>query len=325
MPLEFAEEFRRPWFIRGAHPQTIFVNLFRKPTFIRPEREKVLTPDGDFFLVDWYKQGSKKCIIIAHGLEGDSKRQYVRGLGKTMFDEGWDVLAKNFRSCGGKINYLPGSYHCAHTQDLELLVDRIQAEGVYDTLVLAGFSLGGNVSLLYAGRKASEMPSVVKAVVGVSVPCDLVESVDELDAPKNRHYLLQFFRPLKNKVRQKVGRGIISKDRAKLIYKAKNFRELDEVYTAPLHGFDSARDYWAKASSLSHLTQIRVPSLLINAMDDTFISKTCFPTEIAKSSPDFHLVIPPVGGHVGFVSGFPWTSLWSEQKIKSFLIDTLSL
>lgn len=325
MPLEIANDFSPPWYLRGSQRQTILVNVLRNPSFLQPERERIYTADGDFHEIDWYRQGSKKCIIVSHGLEGDSRRQYTRGLIKCLYSAGWDGIGFNFRSCGGEINKLPRSYHCGDTGDLRALVDRLVEEKKYDTIVLAGFSLGGNVSLLLAGKAGKALPDEVKAVIGVSVPIDLTSSVPEIESRRNWHYMLRFMQGLRAKAFKKIDLGILDESYRIPVAQSNNFTHFDHIYTAPLHGFASGKDYWAKVSSLPYLEQIAVPSLIINSADDTFISELCLPKELARDHPLINLVITAHGGHVGFVQQLPWKRLWSEQRIKTFLLDELSL
>ncbi len=309
-------------FAKGAHLQTIIPNITR---YVRLtySRERIELPDGDFLDLDWTKKGSRKLVIALHGLEGQGKRHYIKGSLKEMNRLGWDGVALNFRGCSGSPNRLARSYHSGEIEDLDFVIEHIRASGQYDTISLLGFSLGGNVVLMYGGKKGNNIPAEVKSIAAISAPCDLTGSVNEIEHWSNRHYVLKFLISLRKKTRLKS--HLLGDFNVKKILSSKNFIEFDERYTAPAHGYKSAKDYWKKASSLPVLSEIRVPTLLLNSLDDTFISKASSPISLAKNSSYLHLLQPKWGGHVGFFDRVPWTTLWSERQIGNFITKIIGL
>jgi len=227
---------------------------------------------------------------------------------------GWDVLAWNFRSCSGEMNRSARLYHSGETGDLHLLVSRAAAK--YDRVALVGFSLGGNMTLKLLGEAPEHLPRNLVGSVTFSVPCDLASSAARLDRPENRVYTQRFLRSLKHKVRAKAAQmpGIIDPAGVRSI---KTFREFDDRFTAPLHGFRDAADYWRQSSSRQFLSAIRIPALLVNARNDPFLGPECFPREEAAGSSVVFLEVPSSGGHVGF-PGFGGL-LWSEARAMEFL------
>ena len=300
MPVERLK-YKPPIFLRNPHIHTIWAS-FRKVDhlFNAPFEEKLITPDRDELFVDWYRNNSSRLVIISHGLEGNSKRPYVLGMTAAALECGWDVLAWNYRGCTGVPNRKLSSYHSGSTEDLHFLVEEAVARG-YSSISLCGFSVGGNKTLLYLGREKSMVPPEVKSAIAFSVPCDLVNSSKVLAKKRNRIYMRNFLTTLEEKLRQKQDMypGAVSLEGFESI---KTFAQFDERYTAPMNGFKSAMDYWVKSSSLPHLINIDRPTALITALDDPFLSKSCFPIEAAERNPNFYLKLTKYGGHVAYMT-----------------------
>lgn len=300
----------------SGHYQSIYPSLFRKIEFQNPERERITTPDNDFLDLDWYRQNSKSLTIITHGLEGNSSRAYIRGMAKKFFNDGFDVCAWNFRSCSGEINRALRMYHSGDTDDIQTVLKNASMKNQYDQIVLIGFSMGGNVTLKYLGQFAESLPAEVKATVTFSVPVDLFASAVRLEDFENKIYMIRFLKMLGEKVKQKsqMYPEQISYDGYSEI---KTFKQFDDRYTAKIHGFKNAEDYWIRSSSLPFLSSINIPALLVNAKNDPFLTEECFPVETAKSSQFFYFENPASGGHCGFVTDEEF--YWSEQRALEFV------
>lgn len=266
--------------MRNGHIQSVWPTLFRKVTFAEPVREVLPTDDNDELHLDWYRQGSDRLAVLSHGLEGHSRRPYMQGLARALFNDGWDVLAWNFRSCGGVMNHQPRFYHSGATGDLDRVVKHGLGKG-YKTAFLSGFSMGGNLTLLYLGQQSEQVDSGICGAITYSVPCDLAGSADTLALPSRRIYMQRFLRDLRVKMEEKSKRfpHLIDVEGFETI---RSFHGFDDRYTAPLHGFRDAQDYWASCSALWTLKDIRVPSLIVNAADDPFLSRRCFPESRAE-------------------------------------------
>ena len=305
-------EYRPPPWLRNGHIQSVWPTLFRKVTIADPVREVLPTDDHDELHLDWYRQGSDRLAVLSHGLEGHSRRPYMQGLARALLQEGWDVLAWNFRSCGGVMNHQPRFYHSGATADLDRVVKYGLGKG-YKTAFLSGFSMGGNLTLLYLGQQSERVDSRICGVVTYSVPCDLAGSADTLALPSRRIYMQRFLRDLQLKMAEKSRRfpGLIDVEGFENI---RSFHEFDDRYTAPLHGFRDAQDYWANSSALWKLKDIRVPSLIVNAADDPFLSRKCFPESRELIGAYVKLESPRWGGHVGFVEHSRDGYYWSERR-----------
>lgn len=308
------EDYLPPFFLFSPHLETIFPALLRRVRLVAYTRERITTPDDDFLDLDWLQKGSDKVVIISHGLEGNSKRPYIKGMAKALYDEGFDVCAWNFRGCSEEMNRQLRFYHSGATDDLHTVVQYVAEKNKYKSIYLVGFSLGGNVTLKYLGENnAAEM--VTKAVA-ISVPMDLRSSCEKISRPANRIYSNRFLRSLKNKVltkaRQRTGLDVSGLDRIKTL------TEFDDRYTAPLHGFRSAIEYYEQCSSLRFVDKIRIPTLIINTLNDPFLSPECFPAALLKNHPFVNLQILSRGGHVGFTQFNKNGLYWSEQRAIDF-------
>jgi len=318
MPLISESSYRPPLLLSNGHVQTILPSLFRKVNGVSYARERIATPDGDFVDLDRSLVGSERVAVIAHGLEGDSERAYVRGMVKALNRRGWDGVAWNFRGCSGEPNRRLRSYHSGDTADLEVVLGSVLNGGSYERAALVGFSLGGNVILKYLGERGERVDHRVHAGVAFSVPCDLAAGAFKMALPSNRLYMRRFLRMLHEKIRAKMELFPGEIDDADFD-RMRSFKDFDERYTAPLHGFESAEDYWRKASSKPSLNHIAVPTLLVSALNDPFLAVECFPREEAKRSGCFFLETPASGGHVGFVSCNHDGEYWSERRAVNFL------
>ncbi len=305
-----------PFLFGNGHVQTLFPVLFRKINSVHYKRERIETVDNDFLDLDWSTHNNNRLTIISHGLEGNSNRTYVKGMVKALNTNGWDALAWNYRSCSGEPNRLIKSYHNGVTDDLSWVINHAKQKQAYKEIALIGFSLGGNLSLLYLGRDEPD-PIVTKAVV-FSVPCDLKASGKILAKPSNKIYMKRFLIMLHQKIKakMKIMPGLIDDNGYENI---KDFKAFDDRYTAPIHGFKNAYDYYEKCSSKSFIPDIRVPTLIINALNDPFLAPACYPEKEAKDNKFITLCMPESGGHVGFVTFNKQNLYWSEKRTMDFL------
>lgn len=317
MPLLPKPRFKPPFLQFGGHLQTIFPSLFRKVNFAYQQRERLELPDGDFVDLDWHfiSFERKKLVIITHGLEGDSHRHYVLGMAKIFTQNGYDALGWNCRSCSGEINRNLRFYHHGDAGDLRLVIDHAIQQYGYEEIILVGFSMGGSLSLRTVAEYPATVPSQIKKVIGFSVPCDLLSSVKILSQSTNKIYSSRFLRKLGEKIKQKekLFPGQISYQGYERI---KHFVDFDNRYTAPIHGFTDANDFYTRASVKPYLKNIRVPSLIVQAMNDTFLSSECFCYDEANNNENLFMETPDNGGHCGFMlpgSEFSWAELRALQ------------
>lgn len=313
MPILPQPVYQTPFWQLGGHLQTIVPSLFRKVSFSYHQRERLELTDGDFVDLDWHfiSAEPKKLVIITHGLEGDSQRHYVLGMAKLFTQTGYDALGWNCRSCSGEINRLLRFYHHGDADDLKQVINHVIRKHGYTEIVLIGFSMGGSLSLRVVGENPESVPLEIKKVIAFSVPCDLLSSVKILSESTNKIYSARFLKKLGDKIKEKekLHPGKISFTGYK---KIKHFIDFDNRYTAPLHGFKDAYDFYSRASVKPFLQNIRVPSLIVQAKNDSFLSAECYCYEEAAKNNNLYLETPDEGGHCGFMlagSRFSWAEL----------------
>lgn len=305
------QSYEAPSLFFNAHIETIWPALFRKIQLSPYQRERLTTPDDDFLDLDWLKQGSNKLVIISHGLEGNSERAYIKGMAKQFFTHDYDVLAWNYRGCSGEMNRQKRFYHSGATDDLQWVINH--ASEKYDSVYLIGFSLGGNLTLKYLGE--GKVNRLVKKAVVFSVPLELHTSCLEILKPSNWMYHHRFLKSLKAKV---VAKASLRTDLdIRPLNQIKTLIEFDDHFTAPIHGFENAIDYYKKCSSLYFLSGIHTPTLIVNAKNDPFLSNDCYP-ELPEAS-SVKLEIPARGGHVGFAQFGQNGLYWSELRAFDFI------
>ncbi len=315
MPLTVHSPYQRPNWLFSGHLETIYPALFRKVEIQNPVRERIETPDGDFLDLDWFRSGSHRLVIVSHGLEGNSTRPYMLGMAREFILKGFDVLNWNFRGCSEEMNRKAIFYHSGATYDLDTVVQH--AQEMYEEIHLVGFSLGGNLTLKYLGEQKSTKPKIKKGVA-ISVPLDLAKSCEKISTGENIIYSKRFLNTLKEKVTLK-SKSFPSELHVGPLKNIRTLREFDDIYTGPLHGFSDAAEYYHINSSLQFLDQIEVPTLVLNAQNDPFLSDTCFPVNLAKSLDQVHFEFPKHGGHVGFTGPFPEKTYYSERRAVEFI------
>jgi uncharacterized protein len=316
-----APRFRpAPW-LRGAHAQTIWSPLLRRPRARLPfALERLATPDRDFVRLHHLeaRPGAPRLVVL-HGLEGSVRSNYVGGLAARARAAGWAVTALEFRSCGGELNRARRLYHLGETGDLDFLVGELARREPGRSLLLAGVSLGGNVIVKWLGERGEGAPAEVCGAAVISAPFDLTVSGPVLDRALGGLYTRRFLRTLipKALAKERQYPGSIDFER---VARARTFVEFDTWATARFHGFRDAWDYWERCSSGPFLERVRRPLLLISAADDPFNPGVTLPRDVSARNPLVAGLFTERGGHVGFVEGLPWrTRHWAEDRAIGFL------
>ncbi|WP_411766939.1 YheT family hydrolase [Winogradskyella sp. A3E31] len=293
--------YKPPFWAKNGYVATVYSGLLRSVKGLEQKRERIFLNDGDYLDLDWSysKEKSNRVIVLLHGLEGNGQRPYITGTAKHFNDNDIDAVAVNFRGCSGEDNLKYRTYHSGATEDLDEIISHIVENYSYSDIYIKGISLGANMALKYIGEDRI-VPQELKAVIAVSVPCDLKGSCNELLKLKNRPYAINFLGYLKRKLKLKAIQypEKLSQTDFDTI---KTLKDFDDVYTSKAHGFQNADDYYEKASCGPFLKHIQTPTLIINALNDSFLSASCFPVKSAKENPNIQLEMPKYGGHVGFI------------------------
>jgi predicted alpha/beta-fold hydrolase len=281
------------------------------------------TPDGDF--IDVHRlDGPERAprLLFLHGLEGTIRSHYVAGLFGEAQRRGWAADLMIFRGCGDEPNRAPRFYHSGETTDLAFVLDRLVSENAQTPVLLAGVSLGGNVLLKFLGERGTELPPQVRAAVAISVPFDLERGSRFIATGVSRIYDSHFLRSLRPKAMAKLEQYPDLFNRSRL-QRATSIYDFDDAVTAPVHGFIDAHDYYSRSSSLGWIKRVRLPTLLLSAIDDPFLPADVLDDvrEIAGANPALTLEFTSHGGHVGFVAGrWPWRPFYyAEWRACEFL------
>ncbi|UWY27753.1 alpha/beta fold hydrolase [Flavobacterium sp. TR2] len=297
MPLIEQSEYNSPSILqRNRHISTIYAALIKKFEVPQYTREKLELKDGDFINIDYVINDSKKAVILCHGLEGDSRRTYNNSCAAYFQQKGFSVFAWNNRTCGGEMNRLPRLYHHGAVDDLDEVVQFALHKG-FEDIYLIGYSMGGVQLLNYLGW--TKIDERIKAAVSISVPTHIATSAEVLKQGFNRVYLKNFTIDIKKKLKYKAAQfpDFINSDQ---IDNISTFDEVDQYFTAPLHGFASRDDYYERVSPEFSLKDITTPVLIINSLDDPFLGERCYPRTIARDSAFVYLETPRYGGHCAF-------------------------
>jgi predicted alpha/beta-fold hydrolase len=315
MPLLPKRPYQRPKPLFNGHLETIYPALFRQVILPQPDKEQLETFDEDFLELDWHRRGNAKLLILSHGLEGNSSKGYILGMAKEALKNGFDVLAWNYRGCGDQLNRKAIFYHSGATYDLHAVVNRAAPD--YEELYLGGFSLGGNLTLKYLGE-GRELHPKIKRAVAISVPLDLGGSCDKISNAAMGLYTKRFLTSLRKKIERKA--PLFPKEfPLEKFNQIRSLRDFDNLFTGPLHGFSDAEDYYQSNSALQFLPTITIPTLLLNAQNDPFLSKTCFPFQLAEDLEQVYCEFPKHGGHVGFSVFGKEKSYYSETRAVEFI------
>lgn len=314
------------WWL-GPHGATVWGRLVRSEPTPSIVLEQWDTPDGDFVevarLAPTGDPRTTPRLLLFHGLEGGLHSHYVRGLFREAAHRGWGMDLLLFRTCGPTPNRRPRSYHSGETSDPAFVIEQLARESSAP-LGLVGVSLGGNVLCKLLGEPDRPLPPIVRGAVGVSVPFSLARASRHIGRGFGAVYERAFLRSLVPKALAKLGRhpelsGLSSVSRARTLW------EFDDAFTAPLHGFASAADYYAQASAQQFLGGVTTPLLLLSAEDDPFLPSDVLHDVAAAVADHAHITaeFPARGGHVGFVSGTqPWRSrYYAEWRAVTFLAE----
>lgn len=312
MMMKGTQHFEPPWWLRNCHLQSCFSAIFRPKCRNDVLWEQLDLPDGDFVDLCWAGRMGNPVVVLLHGLEGSVNSHYIQLMVNTLASQ-WNVVVMHFRSCSGRLNRLPSSYHASHTDDFDYLLQVIQRRFPTRPILAIGFSLGGGVLMHHLVRNPN---SPLAAAVAVSLPFELGRCADYIPS----FYRWSLLRSMKTKCIQKILAGQEIPATIDQIRNLSDFRSFDNLLTAPLNGFVDADDYYRSSSVRSLLKGVERSTLIIHAEDDPLIPSDTIPYKDELSSSiifDLH----KCGGHVGFISAsLPWRiERWFQLRILDFL------
>lgn len=320
-------QFRPARFLGHRHLQTLFPSLTRKLPNIFTHKERLELLDGDFVDLLWsheyLKTSQKPIVILFHGLTGSYESSYIQGMMRAVEARGWCAVLMHFRGCSGTPNRLPRSYHSGETGDARFLIQTLHERYPKTKLFASGYSLGGNMLIKLQGELAQN--THLSAASSVCAPLDLTTCANSMNRGFSRFYQWVIMRDL----RQALSRKYVDfsmknylKGGAENIRRLRSFWEYDAYYTAPIHGFKDANDYYTKCSGAQFLKYIATPTLVIQSKDDPFMNQSVIPDASALSEM-VTLEVSEYGGHVGFISGTLFKpEYWLEKRILDFFENT---
>jgi predicted alpha/beta-fold hydrolase len=317
--------YTAPGWLPGGHWQTIYAYALRQTMNFTYRRERWRTPDGDFIDLDWVEPSSQSSglVVLFHGMEGSSRSHYAICLMNELKRRGMRGVVVHLRGCSGEVNRLARAYHSGDSSEIDWVLRRFREREPNIRLYAVGVSIGGNMLLKWLGEQGENALGAIDRAAAISVPVDLAIAAQRLDCGWNKLiYTSWFLRSMKPKVLAKISAHGLPID-GRALRATSTFREIDDLYTAPIHGFKDAPDYWQRASSKPWLGRIRVLTLMIGARNDPFFPADALPTP-AEVSACVALEFSQTGGHVGFVSGkFPGDLSWLPSRILRFFAQAV--
>ena len=322
---ELISKFKPAWWLPGPHLPTIWGKMVRRRAPVHDRLERITTPDGDH--VTLVRMGTitegVPHLFILHGLEGKITAKYAHGMLAEARKLGWSGDMLMFRTCDGEINSTRRFYHSGETTDLDFVIRHLIEQHPHIELAMCGVSLGGNVLLKWLGEQGTNVPSQVRRAAAASVPFDLEAGARLMENGFARVYVRHFLATLVEKTARKIELFPDLCDLERL-RAARTFFEFDDLLTGPVHGFLGAHDYYERSSSIHFLSDITIPTLLMSAWNDPFLPQSVL-TEvrrIATRNSSLHLEFPATGGHVGWVTGQPWSQrYYMEERVVEWLVN----
>lgn len=335
------KSFEPPLWFSNFHLQTIIGSLFRPyclyaspddtilsvidrilnsnedsgDSFIQwDERQRIETPDDDFFDVDWkYSRDRfrKGIVVLTHGLESNSASNLSRDMATAYHLQGFDVVCIHFRGCSGEPNRQAGAYHLSFTDDLELFLRQMN-DNILSShpipIYLSGFSGGANVItklLIQVGDNIYSKYNVCGAAVN-ALPFDLTKTAPNVSgrnfvttAIYGNSLLKPFKKKYMDKTQQKILKNVVPYTWEE-VNQCKTIQEFEEVTTCPVYGFQNGLDYWKKSSVIKQLDRVMVPLYIVNSKDDPFFEGDEMP-DSSTLSPQIKINLSDHGGHCGFI------------------------
>ena len=301
------------WF-RNMHISTIWASQFRSTPSLTLKRNRVELIDGDFIDLDEHRSGNDRLVLLLHGLEGNSESRYMQNMAHHFILEKWDAILMNHRSCSGEDNRLFSCYHSGKSDDLNSILSYITDTYTYKTIVVIGFSLGGNVALKYLGESWKK-PEELKACISISPPIDLGACGLALNSSKNWVYAKTFLKTMRVKLKNKLEK--YPEYNTGQLSRVKNLHDFDNEYTGPAHNFGDAQGYYDTCSSKYVIHNITIPTLILLARNDSFMGQSCYPEDVVSQLEHVYLETPKHGGHVGFVQ--PGKTYYQEERALEFV------
>jgi hypothetical protein len=327
------EPYRPAMGFSNSHAQTVASTVLRSQRNVFFYRERIDTPDGDFLDLDIAGvigrplPDNAPLILLLHGLEGNARRHYALEIYRQLAAWGIRSVGMNFRSCSGEMNRTATLYHAGATEDVATAHDWLDRRFPAAPKGMVGVSLGANMLLKYLGERGADLSIRLRGAAAISPPFDLALGAARPSTRPLSFYADRFVQSIQVKIKAKIEQNAtIFAPRVDVhaALAAQTLQQLDDAFTAPLHGFQDAQDYYARCSSRRYLAGIRVPTLVLRAKDDPLIPVEDIPFDLLDANPALFPGITEQGGHVGWIEGLPGRyRFWAERQTARFLAALL--
>jgi hypothetical protein len=267
-------------------------------------------PDTEVLVQTQRPDNARAEVTFVHGLEGAGNAGYIVSMAEACLSRGIATHRFHMRTCGGTEQRTNTLYHAGLTGDLRTFLEK--REGPRLPMFLVGFSLGGNVVLKLAGELGEAAKELIAGVCAVSTPIDLGACARRIDQRDNLLYQRRFVSRMRERL---IATGRYTKEQFR---DARSIYTIDDLLTAPSFGFGTADNYYATQSSKGFLERIRVPALVIQAKDDTFIPFAIFDHPAFRSNPYLTLVATEYGGHLGFLQRHG-RRFWLDEAVTEWI------
>lgn len=306
------------------HLQTLLPTILHKKNSKKYHSQELSLPDGDFVDLCWNKapdfNDKRPLVVVFHGLEGSINSPYAQHVMQALENKNWNAVLMHFRGCSGRSNKLPRAYHSGETGDAKYFIEYLRQRFIGVPIAAVGYSLGGNMLLKLQAEYGDESP--LQAAASICAPIQLDKCADRIDKGFSRVYQKHLMKRLVRNVLKKydqhdfISLAGLSKEKVESL---KTFWQFDDAFTAPVHGFGNAKNYYKISSARQYLKQITKPTLAIQTRDDPFMTVDVIPDEKELGS-GLTLEVSQHGGHVGFVSGSLFKpNYWLPERICEYL------
>ncbi|XP_075431295.1 monoacylglycerol lipase ABHD2 [Ascaphus truei] len=327
---------------KSGHIQTALYGKMGRVSAPHPcgIRKYLMMPDGATATFDLFEPLTEHCtgdnvtMVICPGIANHSEKQYIRTFVDYAQKNGYRCSVLNHLGALPNIELTsPRMFTYGCTWEFGAMVSYIKKTFLQTKLIVVGFSLGGNIVCKYLGEALANQERVI---CGVSV-CQgysasrAQETFLQWDQCRRLYNFLMADNMKKiilshrqaifgdgNKVNEILEDMDISR-----LYTATSLMQIDDTVMRKFHGYQSLQEYYEAESCIRYLHNIRVPLILVNAVDDPLVhdSLLSIPKTLAGNKENVMVVLPLHGGHLGFFEGavlFPEPLTWMDKLLVQY-------
>jgi uncharacterized protein len=316
---------RAPWW--GGDLQTIRNYIGRRVALASHAVERLVLPmtdgTGDRIAAVLNHPAAPRpggpLVVLIHGLSGGEASVYMLRCAGALLARGFPVLRLNLRGAAEGRSLARFQYHAGRTGDLEMALAALPQKLTANGVAAVGYSLGGNMLLKYLGERGHAHP--LRAAVSVSAPIDLAATSHRMQHWRNYAYQAKLMRDMRFEALTPSSE--LSATERAAVARARSIAEFDAGFSAPRNGFSGLEDYYEQNSAQRYLDGIKVPTLVIHALDDPWVPAAPYLAYDWKKNRSLVAAFPAGGGHVGF-HGSDRRNCWHDLATVQFLESVFS-